>query len=140
MADALIDRLRSRNWRLTPQRRAVAEALVGDHVHLTADQVLTAARLIVPEVSQATVYNTLNEFVALGEVQEVRVAGAASRYDPNVGDRHHHLVCRTCNSVFDVRPAGVDALTLRRDERHGFKVEDVDVTFWGTCAACAALL
>jgi Fur family ferric uptake transcriptional regulator len=138
MAEALIDRLRARDWRITPQRRAVAEVLTGRHVHLTADQVLTAARRIVPELSQATVYNTLNELVALGEVQEVRVAGGASRYDPNVGEGHHHLVCRTCGTVLDVQPTGLDGLTLRRGDRHGFAVDDVDVTFWGTCAQCAA--
>ncbi|MGE3621220.1 MAG: Fur family transcriptional regulator [Acidimicrobiia bacterium] len=137
MAEALVERLRRRGWRMTPQRRSVVEVLAGDHVHLTAEQVLVAARRSVPEVSQATVYNTLNELVGMGEVQELRVAGGATLYDPNATDGHHHLVCRTCNLVFDVRPTGVDDLGLSRHERHGFAVDDVDVTFWGTCATCA---
>jgi len=29
----LLERLRTRGWRLTPQRRVVAEVLHGDHVH-----------------------------------------------------------------------------------------------------------
>jgi len=35
----LSDRLRQREWRLTAQRRVVAEVLEGEHVHLTADEV-----------------------------------------------------------------------------------------------------
>ena len=32
----LLERLRGRGWRLTAQRRVVAEVLDGDHVHYTA--------------------------------------------------------------------------------------------------------
>ena len=137
MAQPLIHRLRARGWRITPQRRAVAETLAGEHVHMTVEQVLAGARRIVPEISQATVYNALNELVALGEVQEVRVIGGPALYDPNVGDGHHHLVCRGCSLVFDVHPAGLDALRLPRAERHGVRVEGTEVVFWGTCSSCA---
>jgi Fur family ferric uptake transcriptional regulator len=134
---ALLDRLRDRGWRLTPQRRAVASVLHGEHLHLTAEQVLAGARRIVPELSQATVYNTLNELVAMGEVNEVRVRGTASQYDPNVGDDHHHLVCRACGMVYDVHPEGLDGLRLARAERHGFSLDHVEVTFRGLCTPCA---
>ena len=133
----LLDRLRARDWRLTPQRRAVASVLDGEHVHLTAEQVLAGARRIVPELSQATVYNTLNEMVSMGEVNEVRVRGTASQYDPNVGDDHHHLVCRSCGTVYDVHPSGLDGLALARDEHHGFVLDQVEVTFRGICSPCA---
>lgn len=33
------ERLRARGWRLTPQRRVVAEVRHGDHVHLSAEAV-----------------------------------------------------------------------------------------------------
>jgi Fe2+ or Zn2+ uptake regulation protein len=99
----LLERLRDRGWRVTSQRRAVAEALHGEHVHLTADEVHRRARDVLPEVSLATVYNTLNEMVAMGEVAEVRHARGPSRYDPNVGVMpHHHLLCTVCGSLFDV--------------------------------------
>jgi len=40
----LLDRLRALGWRLTPQRRVIAEVMGGDHVHLTAEEVLERAR------------------------------------------------------------------------------------------------
>ena len=132
----LLDRLRERGWRLTSQRRAVAEVLTGEHVHLTADEVHEAARRALPELSLATVYNTLNELVAMGEVREVRALPGPARYDPNNTVAHHHLVCVHCGLLFDVNPPDADRLRLPRGQRHGFDIDTVSVTFEGRCPAC----
>ena len=133
----LLERLRARGWRLTSQRRAVAEALEGEHVHLTAEEVHRRARRILPEVSLATVYNTLNELVAMGEIAEVRHAPGPLRYDPNAGTTpHHHLLCTSCGALFDVEAAAIDAPAVVGAS--GFRVDAVDVLFRGTCAACQA--
>jgi len=137
-AAPLLDRLRTRGWRLTPQRRAVAQVLQGEHVHLTAADVHRRAQEAVPEVSLATVYNTLNELVALGEVLEVRAARGPSRYDPNIAPAHHHLVCTTCGSLFDVHPQGLHRVQLVEAEQRGFELDTIDVTFRGRCASCVA--
>ena len=84
MAELLLARLRDRDWRLSAQRRAVAEVFVGEHVHLTPEQVHDLAQERLPEISRATVYNTLNELVAMGELRLVEVAEGPKRYDPNV--------------------------------------------------------
>lgn len=101
----LLDRLRGRGWRMTAQRRVVAEVLDGDHVHLTADEVHARAVAKLPEISRATVYNTLGEMVTLGEVIEVSTDRRAKRYDPNAHRPHHHLVCASCGTIRDVHPA-----------------------------------
>lgn len=132
----LLERLRDHDYRVTPQRRAVAEALDGENMHLTADEVLASAQRIVPEVSRATVYNALNEMVALGEVREVRVIGGTVRYDPNARVPHH-LVCDHCGLIYDVEPSGLEELSLSRSQRHGMTIDSVEVTFRATCAACA---
>ncbi|MFK4066949.1 Fur family transcriptional regulator [Streptomyces sp. NPDC029674] len=133
----LLQRLRGRGWRLTAQRRVVAEVLDGEHVHLTADEVLARASARLPEISRATVYNTLRELVSLGEVIEVSTDGRAKRYDPNACRPHQHLVCSGCGTIRDVHPVG-DLLTdLPPAERYGFSVSAVEVTFRGRCPRCA---
>ncbi len=139
MVDLLAERLQSRGWRITPQRRAVIAALRGEHVHLSAEQVLAGARRVVPEVSLATVYNTLNELVAMGEISEIRLSDGTTRYDPKVGTDHHHLVCEGCGLIFDVEPRGVDGLSLPRAQRYGMTVDTVEVVFRGRCSNCAEL-
>ena len=132
--EQLIERLRSRpGFRMTAQRRVVAEALSGEHVHLTADEVHERARAVLPEISLATVYNTLNELVALGEVQEHGFDGRTRRYDPNIGEAHHHLICEGCGEIRDV-PAGGAAPLPALDE--GFEVRATEVVHRGRCARC----
>ena len=118
---------------MSAQRRAVAEALSGSHVHLSAEEVHHRARATVPEISLATVYNTLHELVALGEIDEHGFDGRTRRYDPNVAAAHHHLVCEVCGAIRDVAPAGeVPPL----DDGHGFEVTSAEVTYRGRCSAC----
>jgi Fur family ferric uptake transcriptional regulator len=137
MEPDLLARLREREWRLSPQRRVVAEVLAGEHVHLTAEQVHDLARDRLPEISRATVYNTLNELVALGEVGVVDLVDGAKRYDPNTAEAHDHMVCETCHTILDVPRAGTRP-TVPKPARGGFLVTGVDVTYRGVCPACAS--
>ncbi|GAA3741415.1 transcriptional repressor [Streptomyces tremellae] len=134
----LLERLRTRGWRITAQRRVVAEVLDGEHVHLTADEVHARAVERLPEISRATVYNTLGELVQLGEVLEVSTDRRAKRYDPNAHRPHHHLVCAGCGAIRDVHTADDPLGSLPEGERFGFTVLDVEVTFRGLCPRCAA--
>ncbi|MCH0538998.1 transcriptional repressor [Streptomyces sp. MUM 203J] len=133
----LLERLRGRGWRLTAQRRVVAEVLDGEHIHLTADEVLARAAARLPEISRATVYNTLGELVSLGEITEVATDGRAKRYDPNAHSPHQHLVCSGCGAIRDVHPSGDPLALLPESERHGFSVTESDLTYRGLCPACA---
>jgi Fur family ferric uptake transcriptional regulator len=136
MAD-LLERLQLRGWRLTAQRRAVAEVLRGEHIHLTAESVHDLARERLPEISIATVYNTLNELVDMGELSEVSAGGGPKRYDPNVGTAHQHLVCLRCGELHDVSPTGAQSLDISTEQRYGYQLVDVAIVFRGLCPTCA---
>lgn len=133
----LLERLRGRGWRMTSQRRVVAEVLSGDHVHLTADEVHARAVRLLPEISRATVYNALGELVALGEVVEFSTDGRAKRYDPNAHRSHQHLVCYGCGAIRDVHPGGDPLAGLPPEERQGYTVSKVEITYRGLCPSCA---
>jgi Fur family transcriptional regulator, stress-responsive regulator len=137
-ADPLAERLRDRGWRLTAQRRVVAEVLAGEHIHLTADEVYGRAQQVLPEISLATVYNTLNELVSMGEILEISTGDGPKRYDPNTAVAHHHLHCVSCGALRDVSPEGTDLLALPPAQQHGFELLDVDIVFRGRCPECRA--
>ena len=123
---------------MTPQRRVVAEVLHGEHVHLTAEEVHQRARELLPEISLATVYNTLNELAGMGEVIEVAAGQGPMRYDPNTTHHHQHLVCVTCGAIRDVNPDGERQVRLPVRERHGYTVHTVEMVFRGQCPDCQA--
>jgi Fur family transcriptional regulator, stress-responsive regulator len=127
--------LRERDWRLSAQRRAVAEVFAGEHVHLTPEQVHERAQERLSEISRATVYNTLNELVAMGELRLVEVAEGPKRYDPNVTEAHDHLVCEGCQAIRDV-PRIAPPPSITEDARGGFLVTETEITHRGLCPAC----
>jgi Fur family ferric uptake transcriptional regulator len=115
----------------------MAEVMGGEHVHLTAEEVLARARERLPEVSLATVYNALNELVSMGEVQQVDAGGGPTRYDPNTQDGHHHLVCLKCGDLRDVHPQGLEALELPRLQRFGYRIVNRDWSSRATALTAA---
>lgn len=128
---ALGERLHSRGLRATSQRAAILEVFDDeDSGHLSADEVLGRARLALPEISRATVYNTLGEFVAAGLLRPV--AGGRLQVFEAAREPHEHFRCQECGALYDVHVDGVERLSLRED---GFAVRTVLLE--GTCAACA---
>jgi Fur family transcriptional regulator, stress-responsive regulator len=133
----LLERLREREWRFTAQRRAVVEVLAGEHVHMSADAIHSRAQDVLPEISLATVYNTLNELVAMGEILEVAAGTGPKRYDPNARTPHQHLVCTNCGLLRDVFDAPEPSLALSDADASGFVLTGVDVVYEGLCPVCA---
>ena len=94
------------------------------------------AQRLLPEISLATVYNTLNELVDMGEVMEISTGDGPKLYDPNTTAPHHHLYCVGCRALRDVNPKGSYQFTLPGNQQHGFEVLDVEIVFRGLCPGC----
>ena len=130
--------LRAHGLRATAQRRAIygvfADAASADagNAHLSAEEVFQQARLQLPELSRATVYNALGELAEAGLLGMVEGAGPR-RFDANV-TAHHHFRCGRCHELHDVALGSVD-VALREP---GFKVESAHVLLEGLCPRCAA--
>ena len=125
--------LRARGGRLTPQRLAIYEGVVGQTTHPSVEMVHAAVRARFPGISQATVYTTLDLFARLGLIQEV--GGRVRRYDGRAG-RHVNLVCERCGEVTDVADSRLDALERRTAARAGFDVRSARFELHGVCPRC----
>jgi Fur family transcriptional regulator, stress-responsive regulator len=136
-ADELMTALRQRGLRVTPQRMCIVAQLSGNTEHPTVDALYEAARVEMPAISLKTVYQTVHDLEALGEVRLLDVGTGQVRVDPNVEHRHHHVVCNACGRVRDV-PAEFPEVTLPRRFRRGFTVDAVDVIFRGSCEQCTS--
>lgn len=129
------EKIRAAGLRVTPQRRAVWSAFgSGEGGHLAADEVFVRARRGLPELSRATVYNTLAAFVEAGMLQAVESRGAVL-YDPNPDPDHHHFRCRGCDRLYDVHVEGVE--DLRIVGGRGFAVDRKAVLLRGLCPLCS---
>lgn len=117
--------LRSHGINPTHQRVEIAHALYSRCEHLSADQVMAIVNQSRPKTSKATVYNTLNLFVARKLVREVSIDPNKLFYDPNTSD-HHHLYDVTSGRLTDI-----DATSIRVEGLpplpEGLVAESVDI-------------
>ena len=134
-ADGIMSAMRAQGLRVTPQRMGIVAQLFDNASHPTVEALYEATRVAMPAISLKTVYQTVHDLEALGEVRLLDLGTGQVRVDPNVEHRHHHMVCNECGSVSDV-PVDFPAVTLPRRYRSGFTVDAVDVIFRGTCADC----
>ena len=135
---ALAEELRSAALRVTRPRVAVLGA-VHAHPHADTETIIGAVRTELPAVSHQAVYDCLAALTRVGLVRRFQPAGSSARYETRTGDNHHHLVCRSCGVVVDVDCAVGAAPCLTPAAEHGFAVDEAEVTYWGQCAACAAV-
>ncbi len=132
----LTELFRSRGLKVTPQRQCIFRTLYGNEAHPTADAVYAAASAEMPTISLKTVYSTLNDLAAMGEIHQLDLGTGSARFDPNVSG-HHHLVCNSCGKVRDVyAPARV---RVSDDQLAGFTVDATEVVLRGLCDHCSAL-
>lgn len=108
---ALQRRLRAAGLLPTLQRMAVATVLLAHPAHMTAEQVLRAAREQLPGISRATVYAVLSVFVRQGLLKELPIEGEATVYDSNL-QPHHHLYDLDTGEVTDLPAERLQVLGL----------------------------
>jgi Fur family transcriptional regulator, iron response regulator len=123
--DNLADVLRVHGINPTHQRIEIAHALYSRQEHLSADQVLSLVNERHPETSRATVYNTLNLFVARKLIREVIVDPSRVFYDPNVS-AHYHMYDVETGKLTDINAADVRIEGLP-ELPHGMVTEGMDI-------------
>ncbi len=127
--------LRAHGLQVTAQRLAIMRS-VSSHPHATADELIDDVRAVIGSVSRQAVYDTLNVLVEKNLIRRIQPAGSAARYEDRVGDNHHHLICRSCATMFDIDCTLGDAPCLVADDSHGFEIDEAEVIFWGRCPSC----
>jgi Fe2+ or Zn2+ uptake regulation protein len=136
-SDELTVRFREEGLRVTPQRECLFRLLNGNDGHPTVDALYEAARAEMPTISLKTVYQTVNDLAAMGEVSLLDVGTGSLRVDPNVERAHHHLVCSGCGMVRDL-PVDVPTPHVPAQYRRRFSVDAIEVIFRGRCDRCTA--
>jgi len=130
------DHIHGRGLRMTDQRRAVYDALMGQRDHPTAVEVFMRVKTKMPNISLATVYNCLETLTDCGIIKAVNHDREPSRYCPNLAE-HAHLFCQSCGGVMDI-----PLRSNRRPQDIWDLPEDVsvvqhEVSFRGLCPKCA---
>ncbi|GAA1086082.1 Fur family transcriptional regulator [Nocardiopsis composta] len=129
------DELRSRGYRVTPQRRSVLEA-VGELEHATPDAIRARVQQTSEGLNLSTVYRTLDVLEKVGLVTHTHLGAGAPSYHLAEEADHLHLVCRSCGEASDVPLELAEGLVAQLEERFGFRADARHLSVFGECRAC----
>jgi Fur family ferric uptake transcriptional regulator len=131
-----IETLRSRGFRITPQREMIIEAIAHQGNHINADEVFALIQKRTQSMDIATVYRTLELLVEQGlasriDLGEGRVIYATQQHGP-----HIHLVCRQCGQVLDANQEMLSAFNQQLQSDYHFAADLQHISVLGLCSEC----
>ncbi|MBQ8880243.1 MAG: transcriptional repressor [Clostridia bacterium] len=88
---------------MTKQKAVVLDVVRSAKCHYTAEEVYELAKLILPGISRATVYNNLHALEREEMIRRIRGEDSSDRYDSSFLP-HGHLYCTECHSIKDFNP------------------------------------
>lgn len=125
--------------RATSQRAALAEVLSGTDEFATAAELHEALQASGARVGLATVYRTLADLVAAGDIDSLRGPNGETLYRRcGESEHHHHLVCRVCGRTEEVTAPAVERWARAIARKYSFSELDHEIELFGICADCAA--
>jgi Fur family ferric uptake transcriptional regulator len=119
--------------RNTRQKQAIREAFERVDRPLSSEEVHLEAQRSSRGLGMATVYRSIKSLVDAGWLSIVEVPGRNPLYEIAGKGHHHHFSCTKCERVYELEGCATVSANLPR----GFKANDHELTFYGTCASCS---
>jgi len=132
----LVEELRQKGLRMTPQRLMIVEAVENSMDHISAEEIYAQVIKKYPNVNISTVYRTLDTLAEMKLVTRTDLGDGRVRYHPADKGHHHHLVCRECGAIIDLDERALAGLqeTLLRDYNFIADLRHLGIT--GRCVKC----
>jgi Fur family transcriptional regulator, peroxide stress response regulator len=132
----MVEKLRAREFRITPQRLAVLEVLASSEHHPSVEMIYEQVRARFPTTSLATVYKTVALLKEIHEVLELGFPDRSNRYDGHVPYPHPHLICTRCGVIIDPDLSSLRDLAQEVAAETGFQILTHRLDFFGICRDC----
>ncbi|MFX0539330.1 Fur family transcriptional regulator [Ornithinimicrobium sp. Y1847] len=122
----------------TRQQAAVIDALDATDDFTSAQDLHATLRTSGAKVGLATVYRTLANLAAAGEIDTLRTDEGEAVYRRCSTGHHHHLVCRDCGRTVEIEGPAVERWTDAVAAQHGFTEVEHTLEVFGSCQDCTA--
>ena len=133
---SMVQAIKERGIRVTPQRAIIMQAIEALSGHVTADEIFDKVQAVNEFISLATVYRTLDLLKNLGMVTESHMGTSTAHYALPTHGFHHHAVCRICNASIELPHNLFAPITQTLQDDYDFMVDDKHVVVLGWCKAC----
>ena len=131
-----LDLLKAKGYKITPQRRAVLQALAVCPPFITAQQICDEVRKQQPDVSLDTIYRNLSLLTKLDIVHEIFRSSGNVYELVNAEHHHHHLVCTECGHTECINICPMIDSYQQEASKKGFKITGHIFELYGLCNKC----
>ena len=131
----VIDLLRSRGLRMTPQRRAIVSEVMRTNGHIAPAEIARRVQGDMPGVNASTVYRTLALLEEVGVLQHSHLETGAE-YHKSSEAQHVHLTCHRCGRDDALSIAEATRLGDLIHRHHGFEPDLTHFAITGLCVDC----
>ncbi len=129
----IIEQLKQKGLKVTPQRVAIYEAVIKLKNHPTAEKVIEYIKKNHPNISVGTVYKVLESLVENQLLKKVKNEKDVMRYDA-ITQHHHHLYCTDSERIEDFEDRELDRMIkeyFSKKKIKGFKVKEITLQITG---------
>lgn len=130
--------LKEKGGRFTPERATIIRGIQQCMSHFTLDELKVYLDEEHFRVSQATLYNTLNELAVAGFVAKFMVKEKAYYEVVFNKNAHCHQICTSCGKISEFYNIDLDTMILTSKYKR-FSISDYTLMTYGICSACKAL-
>ncbi len=132
----VMELLRARGLRMTPQRRAIVSQVMRAQGHISPTQVARQVQGDMPGVNASTVYRTLATLEEIGVLTHSHLETGAEYHRAEEAE-HVHLTCGKCgrDDPLSIMEATAMHELIRR--HHGFEADLTHFAITGRCKTCA---
>ncbi len=134
---SLIQEIKVRGVRITPQRAIILQAMEAMTGHVTAEAIYDAVHDVNEFISLATVYRTLELLREMGLVTEARMGSSTTHYALKDHANHHHAVCRNCKHSYELPDDLFMPIVARLHADFEFRADVDHLVVLGLCKDCA---
>ncbi|ABZ84973.1 ferric uptake regulator, fur family [Heliomicrobium modesticaldum Ice1] len=133
----MLDLLKEKGYKFTPQRRAVIGTLIEAKEPLSVKEMVDRLREDYPDMSADTVYRNLKVLYDLGVVSLISQQGKeGARYELDGRPHHHHLVCVSCGKSFCLPYCPMEEKMEELARQAHFQVLGHTFEVFGYCCDC----
>jgi Fe2+ or Zn2+ uptake regulation protein len=124
--------LAEHGYRATQPRRDVVEVVMQQTRPFTAEQMVQ----ILPEISRATVYRTLEIMASVDILTRLLQSNGHPAYVVGEPGHRHHLICSGCGFVVAFTSCPVEPVVTELGKNHDFAIQGHSLEIFGLCQNC----
>ncbi len=97
----LVKKMSNHGWRVTDQRKSLAELFLRTKTYLTPREVYDCMETLYPGLSFDTVYRNLRLMAEIGIIEQASLDDTVKfKLHCDEHHHHHHLICLKCEKTF----------------------------------------